>query len=482
MAFEIKGPSGDVVTVNGDKELEVALAKSLARAGYAVMIGESDDGTITGNASRAAFEVSADYRMRAGIDTMASSWQFPGSAIDTTIWTAPATAMTLAVANGFATLNAGNSNAANAVVQLTSRRCFPAWGSFTTWAEMNVQFGSLPVAGSVCEWGFCIATGVTTPTDGSFFRIDANGNFYCVLNYNGIELQSGNLDFIALVDANTTRTFLVGLHNTSVTFWIDDVKVAEFQLAASAAAMNSAVELPIMFRNYNGPAGAGGSGQQMRVGACNVTLGEYHGTKQHEQIMAGMGGCCYQGQTGGTLGTTAANMANSAALPAAVVPTNTTAALGSGLGGFFHELETNPPAVNTDLIISSYQVPAIVTNAVNKMLYVTGVHIESYVDAAIIGGGYSALWQVAFGGTAVSLATAESATTKAFRKIPIGNQFVAANATVGTVLSTIDRTFQTPIPVQPGEFFQVIKRKIGTAPTGPTGSLIHSISIVGYFE
>lgn len=242
--------------------------------------------------------------------------------------------------------------------------------------------------------------------------------------------------------------------------------------------MNSAMELPISYRCYNAAA-APTDAQQMKVGALDATLGEYHGTKPHAHIMSGMGGISAQGQSGGPLGSTSnITNANPAVLPAAALPLNASAALGTGLGGFFHELATVP--VNTDVIICSYQVPAIATNAMNKMLYITGVHIESFVNALIVGGGYNAVIQLCFGSTAVSLATAESATAKAPRRKVLGNQLVSAGAPATTALNTIDRMFKTPIPVQPGEFIQVVKRIIGTAATG--GSIVHAIDFDGYWE
>lgn len=76
--------------------------------------------------------------------------------------------------------------------------------------------------------------------------------------------------------------------------------------------------------------------------------------KAWAHVMAGAGGMSYQGQTGQTLGSTAL-YTNSLAAGAGAVMTNTTAALGSGLGGQFSALPTL--AVGTDGIVSSYQVP-----------------------------------------------------------------------------------------------------------------------------
>ena len=115
-----------------------------------------------------------------------------------------------------------------------------------------------------------------------------------------------------------------------------------------------------------------------------------------------------------------------------------------------------------------------------KTLVITGVTIESFVQAALTGGGYNAVWCLAFGHTAVSLATADAATTKAPRRIPLGVQTVASGAAVTTQLQTISRTFDAPITVDPGQFIAAVKKKVGTAPSG--GVIAHIITFNGYFE
>lgn len=100
----------------------------------------------------------------------------------------------------------------------------------------------------------------------------------------------------------------------------------------------------------------------------------------------------YQGLSGGTMGSLA-NYANSAN-PTAAVPTNTTAALGTGLGGQYWETDTL--AVNTDGIIMSYQVPAASANYSGKCLSIRGVKIDTFVQTALTGGGYNEIWAIAF--------------------------------------------------------------------------------------
>lgn len=480
MPFQLESGTGvpNPLEIDAFNAAKVALAKTHDEAGYAIALGERDDGTVTGTPDRAPFEVSADYRMRAGIDTLLLSESWPTTAVNNTEWTTPATTFVIALANGLVNLNNTNLTTASAVSRLSSWRAWPVWGSFTLWFEANLQFSSLPVVNNTCEWGYFIATGTAAPTDGVLFRLSSAGQFVAVLNIGGVESVSPALDFAALVGTNTTRTFLIGVHNSSVTFWIDDVKVADFPLSAVSGSMSSAPALPVTFREYN-EAIAPVSAQQMRVGAVSLTLGEYHGTKAHEQIMAGFGGGSYQGQTQATIGSTS-NLTNATggALPAGVTPTNTTTALGTGLGGWF--FETNNLALNTDGIISSYQVPAYGTSLPNKSLYITGVKIRSAVTTALTGGPNIAFWTICFGHTAMSLATAETATTKAPRRVFVGMQAAAAAAAAGTVLDEIEFPFATPILVQPGEFIQAVKRVIGTVGTG--GVIMHGIIFNGYWE
>ena len=111
--------------------------------------------------------------------------------------------------------------------------------------------------------------------------------------------------------------------------------------------------LPVSFRSYNS-ATVTGTASIMKIGAVNVSLSDMNQTKPWAHVMAGAGGMAHQGQTGQTLGSTAL-YTNSLAAGAGAVMTNTTAALGSGLGGQFSALPTL--AVSTDGIVSSFQVP-----------------------------------------------------------------------------------------------------------------------------
>ena len=475
--------SAGIANVTDDFQLEVKLAtpqdttgaENTARVGGVRIFGEVDAGTITGEAQLKAVEVSADYRVRVGLDNTAFNEAFPGAVLNSTLWTAPVTTMTVTVAGGFANLNAGASVAINAVARLTSYRHIPVYKSYTTYFEENVQFTQLPVAGNVCEWGAFISTGIATPTDGIFFRLNATGEFRGVVNFNGTEVQSGTLDFATLVGNNSSRAFLIYAISNKALFWIDNILVAEIDIPISSGLLTSSMNLPISFRNYNSTATS--IAQIMKISAVNATLADQSTSKPWGHIISGMGGHLSQGQTGSTLGTTAL-YTNNLAVGAGAVMTNTTATLGTGLGGQFSTLPTL--AVGTDGIVQSYQVPLGTSILPGKSLYITRVNISSAVTTALTGGAVVYALGLAYGHNTVSLATTETATTKAPRRLPLGFQVFPANSAVGTQATTIDIDLATPILVQPGEFIQLTAKNLGVVTTA--GIITFIVGYGGYWE
>jgi hypothetical protein len=218
----------------------------------------------------------------------------------------------------------------------------------------------------------------------------------------------------------------------------------------------------------------------MKIGAVNVSLGDMNQSKAWSHVMAGGGGMSYQGQTGQTLGTTAL-YTNSLAAGAGAAMSNTTAALGSGLGGQFSALPTL--AIGTDGILQSYQIPVGTSAAPGKCLYVTGVSVQGIVTTVLAGNAtpVSYAYSLAFGHTNVSLATTTSATAKAPVRKPLGFETYAAAAAVGTLGQGVAKDFdRAPVFVQPGEFIQVVAKNLGAVTT--SGVITFLVDIEGYWE
>ena len=152
-----------------------------------------------------------------------------------------------------------------------------------------------------------------------------------------------------------------------------------------------------------------------------------------------------QGLAGGTMGSLAA-YANNLAPGAGAAMTNTTAALGTGLGGQFTTTATL--TASTDGIVCSYQNPAGSVNQRPRTLMITGVRVQSLITAALTGGPLYWLYSLAFGHTAVSMATAEStsfanATAKAPRRVPLGIETIVVTAPVGYARRRASRSSST---------------------------------------
>jgi hypothetical protein len=301
-----------------------------------------------------------------------------------------------------------------------------------------------------------------------------------VCSYNGSEVATGVFAAVGggnfAMAANVFYHLVVSINEREVQFWIDDILRGTINLDLTGTGqpfMNGS--LPVSFTQRL--PGTGGSAMTLRVSDYTVSKGGYVPFRSWEAGMSAMGSCGYQAQAGSTMGSTA-NYANSAN-PTAAVPTNTTAALGSGLGGQYWETDTL--AATTDGIISSYQNPSASVNTSGRTLLIRGVKISSHVQTVLgAGAGYVASWSLAFGHTNVSLATTESSIAKAPRRVALGFQTVPATAAALTLLQDVNVRFESPIPVQPGEFVQTVKKKIGAAPA--SGVIAHLITFDAVFE
>jgi hypothetical protein len=471
--------SDDNLTVNlpYDTTADVARGGGVVAAGFAALVAENDQGTITGSRFMRALEVSRDYRLRIGQDSLALHEHFASAAINTAIWFQSTTTATITMASTFVNLNGGLSVANGAVARLTSYRFFSLFGSFPIHFQAAIQFAQQPQANNVSEWGLFLAVGTAAPTEGVFFRLNATGEFRCVINTNGTEVQSGTLNFATLVGTNTTRTFLIYIAADVVDFWIDNILVASIPLPAAAPAITVSPSLPVAFRVLN--SGVAAAAQVMRVGAVSVRNGDIGSNKPWAHLMALAGLSAYQGQTGGTMGTSAL-LTNSLAPGAGAVMTNTTAALGSGLGGQFAALPTL--AANTDGILCSFQNPAGTTVLPGRNLVITGVRIQGAVTTVLVGNATPVIYaySLAFGHTAVSLATAEAAGTKAPRRVALGYESYAAAAAVGSLGQGVAMSFAAPVVVNPGEFIAIAAKNVGVVTT--TGVITFLVTFDGYYE
>jgi hypothetical protein len=217
-----------------------------------------------------------------------------------------------------------------------------------------------------------------------------------------------------------------------------------------------------MFWRLLQPSGAGAV-CQVKLFTTQASLGGFVYNVKSSHLYARMGSMGYQGQQGGTLGSTAqwavqADPAAAAVLSGATPQT-------TGLGG--QARFTAPATGVTEGAIFSYLNPAGTASIQGKTLLVNGVSISAVNIGASVATTATVLsWSLAFGSTASPITTAEAATTKAPRRIGLGIMTWPIGALIGAMpdRGDISRSFDTPIAVNPGEFFQIVTKCItGTA-------------------
>lgn len=457
------------------------------------VFGENDGGALTAIPLLRSPEVDVDYRQRVSQDVIYDDHVFNTTAQDTgkhnylnttmnNLWTAGQ--MTTNPYAGITTANTGTV--------LATYAQFPIQGTTTVSADTEVGFSAQPQANTFIEFGIGIPGAQTAaPTDGVFFRLNSGG-LQGIASFNGAEASTGLFPLAAgagtWVYTNAKRyQFICYITAVEAQFWVNDGTGANclgtipLPSGQSRMCMSS---YGAYFFKHRIVGGAAGGVIQATVGAYNVRVG---GTSLISTVSTSGNRVqgSYQGGSGGTMGSlarfgtiTTGNEAN----VTAAVPTTTTAALGSGLGGTFWE--TVSLAVNTDGIIMSYQVPAGTVNIPGRRLCLRGMFLTSYVQTVIVGGPYVAEWFLAFGHTAVSLATAEAATTKAPRRVVLPfTQLVTAAQAVSTFVSQPAAFVDfgdAPVYVNPGEFVQLCTRHIGTV--GTSGTVVHRVTPVYGWE
>jgi len=222
-------------------------------------------------------------------------------------------------------------------------------------------------------------------------------------------------------------------------------------------------------------------GCTVKMGTAHVSQVDLHTSKPWSEQMA-MQGNAYQGQDGDTMGSLA--MYSNSALAAAAALSNTTAAAPNvGLGGAVLVLPTL--TAGTDGILFSYLNPVGSVTQPPKTLVVTGLRIDGSVQVALTGAPLTLIIGVAYGHTALSLATTETgsfvtATAKAPRRIPLGNLDFPVTAPAGTGAVGVTVAFSSPIVVNPGEYFAITMRNVGTVTT--VGALAMTALVDHYFE
>jgi hypothetical protein len=476
--FRIEGNvSGNVAEVNAANQLRVVPETNVetnpGNVGGVKIFVENDNGEITGTPALASPEVDVDARLRIAPDMILDEEVFNYTAQNTGKHTLAATTMANSWTAGQMTTNSASITTTTTGTQLATYATFPTIGTQTLAADFEAGFSAQPQTNSFIEFGLMFGGGATVaPTDGVFFRLSSAG-LQGIASFNGTETSTG-----VFPQSNGTGTwtyvngkryqFVVYIGGVRARFWVNDGAgshlLGTIPLPSAQGRMNMASALPLTIK-HRITGGAAGGVLQATFGAYNVRLGGSNISSTPSTNGSRIVGS-YQGLSGGTMGTLATypNSAN----PTAAAPSNTalTANLPAGLGG--QGAVTAAAAAATDGIWGSYQVPAGTANVQGRRLAIRGIRIDAINNgAAVATTATTVQFALAFGHTAVSLATAEAAAAKAPRRIALGFMTWPVGAAIGAQPQGgplfVDLG-DAPVFVNPGEFVALVgKFLIGTA-------------------
>ena len=473
----VVGLTGTKAEVTATNRLQVITGTDAAAApadvGGVRLFGENDTGALTGAVQLVSPEVDSDYRVRVAPDLILDEEHFNYTAQNTGKHSYLTTTMTNAWTAGQLTTNSGSITTTTTGTVLQTYAFFPIVGTQTLSAEIVIGFSAQPQTNSFIEFGFMLpSTAAVAPTDGVFFRLTSAG-LNGVASFNGAETVTGPFPLSGgtgtWVYTNSKRyLFIIYCTATGAEFWVDDGtganKLGQITRPSAQSRVCMSAALPYALK-HRITGGAAGGVIQATLGAYNVRQGGSNlstipGT-QGSRVFGS-----YQGFSGGTMGSLASyvNSTN----PTAAAPSNTalTANLPSGLGG--QGAVTAAVAAATDGIWGSYQVPAGTANVQGRRLVLRGVRIDAVNNgAAVATTATTVQFCLAYGHTAVSLATAEAVAAKAPRRVAIGFMTWPVGAAIGAQPQSgpVFADFgDAPIFVNPGEFVQLVgKFLVGTA-------------------
>ena len=485
--------SNNVAEVDANHQLMVALSNDVNLAGKARFMSENDDGSFTGVTRLMSPEVDADYRIRTADDVLLDDETFNYTAQNTGKHSTLAAAVNLVPAwqGGGYNTNPTNVTTSTSGATLSTYAMFTHVSTGTLSVDIEASFSALPTSNTVIDFGLFLGaiTNPFAPTDGVYFRLTSAG-LTGVANYNGNETFATTNPFpnnegtgTWAYTPNKKYQFIIYITNKEAQFWVNSGDIdgtcllGVIPVPAGQGTLMMATSLPFHVRHAI-VGGAAGIALNMILSRYSVRIG---GIAQTERLAVLQSrNACYQGLSGGTVGSLmfGAISSGSISAPAAAVPQNASLSAGlcTGLGGLIYE--TNTLAVGVDGILLSYQVPAGTVAVQGRRLRITGMGLTSFIQTVVVGGPYINQYYLAFGNTAASLATGETTFAKAPRRMALPFvQIVTAAQAVLTDIAQAVRTisFDNPIYVNPGEFVQLVVRRIGA--TGTSGVHAHVITM-----
>lgn len=465
------GSTAGIADVNSDYELQVALSKTITKAGYVAAIAENDDGSLFGSKTVGSLKTSYNDRLQVGLSTPLFNYTFNATAQDTGQLRYVTSTMTTTWTGTGMLLNTSSSTASGNGTMVSTWRQFALnkYGGILFDFELLLTAALLANQEITCGW-FPFGTGTAVPTEGVYFKL-TNAGLFGFTNFNSSEANvTGLMATAESFAANTVYKISMVVYEHKVFFLRDGVLLAngilDIPVAVGQSTGTGCFPVSTQFRNTAIVSGAPVA--QCRITDVAVTQLDANLGLNLPTVQASLGLMGGQGANGGTMGSTAL-YGNNLAVGAGAALSNTVATGFIGLGGQFAVLPTL--TVGTDGIVCSYQNPAGGINQTPRTLLIYGVRIQGVVTTILAGGPVIYAYSLAYGHTTVSMATAEGVAAKAPRREALGIESYATNAAVGTVGGQgIYIQFAQPRVVNPGEFIAVCAKNLGTVTT--TGAIV----------
>jgi len=486
MAIQIRDNSGDTngLAVNVNKQVEVHNPTDETQSGFVALSAESHAGAEGMPRRNRSLEVSADYRLRTGSDAYLFRDVFNHSQPNTSKYRITNTTMANAMTGGKWVFNSGLSTASGVGTIGQTHAFFTLGLTGSMYIDFEAAILIAPQANNVCEFGLYQCSGVTPPVDGAYIRLNAAGVWEACVNNNSAEtamqmIATNGSAYTAGV--SVMRHYKIGLHNDITDFWVDDLLYASIPTPPTVGSPSLSMSSPLTMRVYN--SGIVSMAQQLLVSNVSVSSGDLDTLRSWNIVNAVMGNHCMNAPDGQSAGSTGSYILSTAPVSITAASQLSSVAAYTTLGGRFNLASI--ASSETDLCIYSYLNPLGTPAIPGKNLLITNIAIDA-LNTGVIGSAVTLIqeWAVCPDSTASGLSVVDSATagTKAGRKLAMGFVVIPANAAVGAQATrSIDKDFDPPLVVNPGNYMNIFMRSI----SGPvnTGQITRGFCAVqGYNE
>lgn len=458
-------------------------------------------------ASRVA-RVTAEGELRIAHTTCLFDCDFNGAAAGALLnsqFNQQVTTMATQLNAGFLRFNSAASVAANIGASINS------WRIFFLRDHMNLKLSGIikhangEVQNKNFEFGFgyydVAANQAAAMNEFVGFRWTSTGALLAVL-----ETSAGGAPVTVMENVNGGVPYADGLAlpydvvigEEGADFYVSGILVASIPAQAGAPGLLKSGSYPVVVR-MNHTVSAPSLAPVFDLGSVGVSSIGPSADEERNVLQVAMGRHALRAQAGVQAANGATNsVPASTTAPTTLVPNATTTAGLVGLGGFGRHTITGITAVpHTELIMCAYQNPLLPeasgANSNARMLTITDLLIGSLVVfAALTGGGFTAQWFVAFGGTGLSLATADAIGgaaigTKSHNKMPLPIvDTLGAAAAAGAIATRTGEQghipLQTPIVLAPGEYLILGIRTLGAPVAVTAGGVELGYGANGYWN